>query len=397
MAKVEGRDKNIDGLRGLACISVVLIHTLSYTMRTLIPPYIQGTSLLIDVPLFFYITGRSTVLSKVAGWNFSGIWRLLKLYYLLLVPLWIAQCIYMRHLNFKSLLLWSVHDYVNSMPFPVFMGSMWFIKIYGLCIPAAQRMKNSPRAAKSAWVASLVVLLVLGFPRGGLLAGTRFAFDPAAYFRDPPFGGQHSMLSVLSAFGQHSVLSVLSVFGIVLLGIVWSCIFYSSFILFGMLHQQGELKRWIWGIAVLVSVVTLAAYRFSGDGWVGGMQSNKFPPNMIYWSYSMLSTSLIIFAVKYFGFFRSFLASWIPQWIGKNALYAYFAQGFSASLLFVYVAHTNGMPLGIRIAIAFLINLGADMLLVWFFLFAERRRRKLGVARLPLGYSEGDAPPMHAA
>src|SRR5208337_2492501 len=170
-------------------------------------------------------------------------------------------------------------------------------------------------------------------------------------------------------------------YGALLLSGIWHFVFYGSFVLFGLWQQQGVLRRWIWGAIVLLSAVTLGAYRFTGAGWVGNLQNNKFPPNMIYWSYSMLSITLLVLAAKYLGVFRSFLSSWLLQWMGKNALYAYFAQGFSSSLLYVYIAHTGGMPLGIRMTLGFVLNLSLDILLVWFFLWVGRQLRKVRLPR----------------
>ena len=117
---------------------------------------------------------------------------------------------------------------------------------------------------------------------------------------------------------------------------------------------------------------------------------------MIYWSYSMLSITLLVLAAKYLEAFRSFLKSWLLQWMGKNALYAYFAQGFSSSLLYVYIAHTGGMPLGIRITLGFLLNLSLDMLLVWVFLWVGGQLRKVRFPRIPVGRNGNDAQPFNA-
>lgn len=384
MAKTGGRDKNIDGLRGLACISVVLIHTLFFPGEKIVPDYIKGMSLLIDVPLFFYIIGRSAVLSKVGGWNLSGIWKLLRIYYLLLIPLWIANCVFLGHISFKTLLLWMCQFYSNSDPFPAFMCSMWFILTYCVCLPVVQLVKSSPLAAKSIWLVNLSLLLILGFPHGGLLGGTRFAFDPATNLHLPAFAIPHTPLHWLFVLCSE------------LLNVSWNFIFYLSFVLFGVLHQQGVLKRRMWGAAVLLGVAILCAYRFTGYGWLGNLQRDKFPPNMIYWSYSMLSISLLVFAAKYLGHFRAILAYWLPQWMGKNALYAYFAQGFTTSLLYVYVAHTNGMPLGIRMVTASLINLGLDILLVFLFIWVGRHLKKISFLQMALRRRGSGTPPLKA-
>jgi len=54
---VKRRDHYIDFLRGIAVISVVLIHTCFWSGASYVPEIVQTFSLAIDVPLFFFLLG----------------------------------------------------------------------------------------------------------------------------------------------------------------------------------------------------------------------------------------------------------------------------------------------------------------------------------------------------
>jgi hypothetical protein len=211
------------------------------------------------------------------------------------------------------------------------MGSMWFIRCYCVCSPIARCLKKSHRTMLVCWIATVSALVLFGIPHDVVL--TQVHFD----------------LLHLQGIG----------------GILWECIFYISFVFLGALHERKSLATWIWIISIALAAYTLGSRRFSDDAWIGGLQANKFPPNLFYWSYSVISISLILLSARYVSAFRRLLSSSFVQWMGKHALYAYFAQGFSSSLLYVFVQYSNHMLLGVRLLVAFLLNLSIDVSLVW--------------------------------
>lgn len=57
------RHKEIDILRGLAMVNIVLIHTAFWSGQQYIPYWFSNLTLLVDVPVFFFLAG-SISLSK---------------------------------------------------------------------------------------------------------------------------------------------------------------------------------------------------------------------------------------------------------------------------------------------------------------------------------------------
>lgn len=58
--KVPGnRDRKIDLYRGIAAIGVISIHTAFWSGEGYVPQWFQSVTLLVDVPYFFFIAGKS--------------------------------------------------------------------------------------------------------------------------------------------------------------------------------------------------------------------------------------------------------------------------------------------------------------------------------------------------
>lgn len=55
--KTATRDYNLDFFKGLASISIVFIHTAFYSGETYIPGIMRMICLLVDVPLFVFLSG----------------------------------------------------------------------------------------------------------------------------------------------------------------------------------------------------------------------------------------------------------------------------------------------------------------------------------------------------
>ena len=49
------RNNNIDFLRGIATLCIILIHTAFWTGEMYLPAWFKNLTLLVDVPVFMYI------------------------------------------------------------------------------------------------------------------------------------------------------------------------------------------------------------------------------------------------------------------------------------------------------------------------------------------------------
>ena len=123
----------LDIIRGLCVISIVMIHSTFWSGGAYVPNFVQSLSLLIDVPAFFFIAGAS-----VAA---SGTINPLKTIYKMLF--YFGICVFVYDLiaiatTFKggfhnTLAALTLHNF-STPQFPVFGGSYWFVPVF--CVVA---------------------------------------------------------------------------------------------------------------------------------------------------------------------------------------------------------------------------------------------------------------------
>ena len=75
------RDNTIDLLRGIAALSIVIIHTAFYSGMSYVPPMLQSFTLLIDVPVFMFISGMTYNFGNSIQKNIKALIRKYKKYY----------------------------------------------------------------------------------------------------------------------------------------------------------------------------------------------------------------------------------------------------------------------------------------------------------------------------
>lgn len=81
------------------------------------------------------------------------------------------------------------------------------------------------------------------------------------------------------------------------------------------------------------------------------MQNNKFPPNIVYLVYSMITILIAIYCKSFYHNRVCFI-----NYIGKNAIWYYYSQGISSSLLFYCVPMVN-VGWILKLLIMFILNL----------------------------------------
>lgn len=87
----KARDLYIDAIRGICVISVIFIHTVFWSGMDYVPNWLRNLSLLIDVPLFFFLTGCTmSVYSKL-----NPLKQILKLAILFFCAVLVCQIIYL--------------------------------------------------------------------------------------------------------------------------------------------------------------------------------------------------------------------------------------------------------------------------------------------------------------
>lgn len=259
------RDKTIDRLRGFAMFWVIVVHVL-YWGNFFTNEYVNllKSFCLFEMPLFFFITGASNSFSKISGYfDFVS-----KRFQRILIPYWVFAliCALLSICKFsikgnmdffsgmKILLSWMVpvNRQITSVSYLTL--ALWFIPVYlcvALIIPVLKRMRDSSRKI------GLVFFLLGIFVVSCLLKMEWFQYVA----------------------------------------------FYSFWTYIGLFYrdikavvEQKHTRRYLLCLAAAGMAVICILYL---AGQPIDMQSNKFPPNLVFLVFSITMMALIIFEMPY--------------------------------------------------------------------------------------------------
>lgn len=309
------RDLYIDFAKGLATLSIIFIHTAFWSGQFYIPAEVRVFSLVFDVALFYALSGITS------GSNIEKtFYRLLKLQitYMIFVTFLFFLDYFFKvfGLNFFSLEWlknfystfgskytitnisnvpqwenlgnWYVHQYTNADTFPVVMGSFWYLKVYFiLTVFGVLILKFFPKHIN--WFIALCVILTL-----------LFNIFPEIY-----------------PTGQVGYVA-----------------FYLTIFLIGNRMKGKKIPSKIIPLLYgLVAVALVWMFWFYGNEIFYKINRNKFPPKIPYiiWTCFSLVTLFTLYN-------RLKISSEnFVTYIGKNAIFFYFAQGISSSLVYFLV------------------------------------------------------------
>ncbi len=330
------RDLYIDFAKGFATIAIIFIHTAFWSGQYYIPTEWRVLSLLIDVPLFFALSGLTSGANvektfyrllklqitymifvtflffldyffKVFGLNFFGL-QWMQDFYSTFGGKYIPQNI-STDPQWQNLGNWYIHSYTNCDTFPVVMGSFWYLKVYFI-------------------LTVFGVLILRFFPR-------------------------HIISFIILCFGLTVVFNLFPWY--YPSGQVGYVAFYLGlFLLAHELKGKNIPKRWIpilYGI--LIAILIFLLWNFGKDILMT-MNKAKFPPKLLYifWScFSLLTLFSLYNRLKISK--NNFLT-----YVGQNAIFYYFAQGVSSSLVyFIVVPLKDKMEWWILMIVIFMINI----------------------------------------
>ncbi|AZA52587.1 acyltransferase family protein [Chryseobacterium sp. G0201] len=330
------RDLYIDFAKGLATLSIIFIHTAFWSGQFYIPAEVRVFSLVFDVALFYALSGITSgnniektfyrllklqitymifvtflffldYFFKVFGLNFFSLEWLQK-FYLTFGSKYATTSISMEP-QWQNLGNWYLHQYTNADTFPVVMGSFWYLKVYFiLTVFGVLILKFFPKHIN--WFIGICIGLTLLFnifpwfyPTGqvGYVAFYMAIFLIANRMRGKTIPTK--MIPVL--------------YGIVAFALAWMFWYYGSEIFYKI-------------------------------------NKNKFPPKIPYIIWSLFSlTTLFVFYNRLKIIKENFVT-----YIGKNAIFFYFAQGLSSSLVyFLVVPLKENMPWWILMVLIYIINI----------------------------------------
>ncbi len=275
----------LDAVRGIAVLSIIYIHTVFFSGSSYVPDIVRHMSLLIDVPLFFFL----------AGWGFAysnsfkkAIHRDLKIqlqysYYILVVAL-IMYIFGSEELSLDHIGHWLVYTNTKIDILTSTISSSWFLRVYMPVTVVGTLMLTKLKRSSILLALAIIPFLWL-----------RSFYHPTAFLANQSF---------------------------------W---FYLIIYILGYLSKDFHFKKFWHMVVVNLSVVAiLATIKFVFLLPIFNIQDAKFPPNLVY----LLWSSLFIMVVLYFKQFNLFKKKHVLVIIGQNAIWFFFAQGISSSLLY---------------------------------------------------------------
>lgn len=296
----KGRDNSLDLLRGLAALNIIFIHTTFWSGEAYVPEALRSISLAVDVSFFFFLSGWSLSYGRSLK---KSLLSLINTYlkYLVFLAFYFALLLAIRPvfgvaegLTLDNLLANLRFRVAWNTALPVVMSSMWFMEVYYAAVPIAMVLRWA--VYKLAGGSEKWTSLLLGGVLAADLAGLAYTWR----------GGSIPLLPQTT-------------------------LFYLAFVLLGLLCRGAAIPRLPWALGLMAAdaALMLLAARRLGLDW-RRMQDMKFPPNAVYFCYSLLA---IIAAL----WLRGKVSSVSPQnplcQVGRAALVFYFCQGIGASLL----------------------------------------------------------------
>ena len=330
------RDLYIDFTKGLATISVIFIHTVFWSGQFYVPSEVRTLSLIFDVVLFYALSGITSggniektfyrllklqitymifvtliffldYVFKVFGLSFFGIdW--MNSFYSTFGSKYVPQNISTTP-QWQNLGNWYLHSYTNADTFPVIMGSFWYLKVYYI-------------------LTVLGVLIIRFFPKHinwfiGLCFGLTLLFN---FHTDYYPTGQ----------------------------VGYVALYLGVFLIGNRMKGKKISNKWVF---VLYGLVTFAlAWLFStyGSEIFYKMNRNKFPPKLPYIIWIAFSVVTLFVGYNRLKISKKSLITHI----GENAIFFYFAQGISSSLIYFFVVPLHKlMPWWILLLTIFILNL----------------------------------------
>jgi hypothetical protein len=349
MASVEkpiDRDSYVDCFKGMMILWVIHIHTVFWSGYAYLPEHVRQITLLVDVPIFFFISGY---LAKPSGF-YPALRKtaksVVRLYfeYIAISCLILAAVVLCRTLisgraqpdftlAVTSMLRMTPHGEIWD-TIRVYNGSLWYIRDY-LSLLIVTPFLLGIRLVYNCKIQ--VLFLVLFFT----------ALFPKEY-PDQSF--------IFSSFGSVS--------------------FYLFFYLWGVIFREQEQNLPTKGIVTpLVLSILLGSLVYFFDGQQLNIQKYKFPPATQYLIYSLLLVHCFMLLKKWcktrLGFDNG---RWAPtlRWCGINIFTIYLFQGFVCSLPYFFI--DSLIPRLHPAALYFLVlgfNLAITLLLAYIYIVTK--------------------------
>ena len=308
------RDNNIDFFRGIAALCIIFIHTVFWSGTSYTPSTMKSLSLLIDVPIFIFISGMSFNFSKSVLKTIKGFSKLWLKYIVFLMFYFILIFVFdNEQFSLNAIVKAIFFNYSRNDIFPAVASSLWFLYMY--------------------FVVSLLCDTIICVYNKYVKQLDEFKYVIIIAFL---FYGISLYKSNFTFIGPN--------------------IFMYSFIyLLGYYLYNYKLKSWKVFVSLLIVLILTYIVFINYIGLdFNLMQTYKFDYDIRYLLHSMFS----ILAVVYFKDRLKIKSNNILVFIGKNALVFYFAQGISTSILYFILPYVAIDIWQLKLLIMYLINIG---------------------------------------
>jgi hypothetical protein len=300
--KEKTRNYNIDFLRGIATLCIILIHTAWWSGQEYLPEWFSNLCLIIDVPVFMFIAGISFNYVNSIIKNIKGLlnnwkkWLYFLLFYILFILIFFRE-----QFVITDLFSWIVYIFPNSNNIQVVPGSIWFMKMY----------------INVSIICSIIICSINYFVKENKLKALKTIIG--------------IMLFIFLYCSENNSFLFFDRY----------ISFYSLIYLIGYYlnnYKIKDIKKLI--IYEIINFVVLITIFMIMNLTINDIQNIKFPPSLPYLSFSMISILL-------FWYLKDNLnikASNKINYIGKNAIFFYFAQGVSSSFIYYiykYIPFSN--------------------------------------------------------
>jgi peptidoglycan/LPS O-acetylase OafA/YrhL len=300
------RDTYLDFTRGMMILSVIHIHTVYWSLAAYIPDIVRQLAYLVDIPIFFFISG--TLFKNMTVWVTvrTAFRQFLRIY---------LHYVAITFLAAGGILLWlhfgehRMEPQVGAVLFSIFRiqplgrmwgclsmycGNLWYIQTY---LPLL-----------------LLVPLLIGLP----------------FFRKAKWA---VLALVTTAWVLISTFLPQQMFWLVPAGQV---LFYAIYFVLGAIYRTLEHRckpKWVALALALNLLVALGIFVSDGNTLV--LTSQKFPPTFTYLVYTMLLVHVFVLVRPFWGRVHSRAVAPVV-WAGRNSMVLYLIQGAVCSLPFFF-------------------------------------------------------------
>lgn len=293
------RNDNIDFFRGVAAVWIIFIHTCFWSGSSYVPTWLQSLSLIIDVPLFVFISGMTFNFSNNF---FKTIKSLCKIWFkwleFLIIYFLIILLFDFDHFNLSSIIRAIFFNFSGNDMLIVVNGSLWFIfMFFVVCL-----------------IGNLIICIYNKY------------FDNLNNFKYILFliFLLYGMSLYNNSFIFLSTVNLMYIF-VYLLGYYLYHFHFKNF------------KYFLISLVIVVFFVRILLH-FNEYGFLN-MQAAKNIAHINYFAYSLISILCVVFLKD-----KIYVKNNVFTFIGRNALIFYFCQGIGSSLIYKIYPYIIDFP-----------------------------------------------------